>query len=148
MYVFFLHVWLLKTKQKQWTLLSSSLKALFNMEDLWGKNFELHVWCLSCILMLRRVNKQPWIHIYWNLCCYYQDIYDWISPFNKPSGSWFILALYSLWGKLVWHFWSFAYFHFFGALKKLFELQFLSGALFSHPVKDTDSMQGHAAQIF
>ena len=51
-------------------------------------------------MMSRRVNKQPGIQRFWNLCCYYQNIYDWISQFNKPSGSWFILTLQSM-GKWV-----------------------------------------------
>ena len=28
--------------------------------------------------------KQPGKQKYWNLCSHYQDIYDWILPFNKP----------------------------------------------------------------
>ena len=32
---------------------------------------------------VQRVNKQPGIQKFGNLCCYYQDIYDWISPLNN-----------------------------------------------------------------
>ena len=56
------------------------------------------------------------------LAGYYQDIYDWISPFNKPSGLWFYNP--TVWWKLVWYIWSLAYFHFFEALNNAFEVQF------------------------
>ena len=45
------------------------------------KYFELS--CLCCILMFRWINKLPGIQQFWNLCSHYQDIYDWISPFEK-----------------------------------------------------------------
>ena len=31
-------------------------------------------------------NEQPEIQKIWNWCNHYQDIYDWISPFDKLSG--------------------------------------------------------------
>ena len=37
-------------------------------------------------------NKQPGIQQFWYSCGHYQDIYDWISPLNKQSGSQFILT--------------------------------------------------------
>ena len=48
---------------------------------LWRFDFFLFELCLCCIMMFRRVNyKQPGIQKFWHLWCYYQDIYDWISP--------------------------------------------------------------------
>ena len=38
------------------------------------------------------INKQPGIQKFWNLSSQYQDMYDWISPFNKSSSLWFILT--------------------------------------------------------
>ena len=73
------------------------LKTLFNIvEARFLKYVEL--WCLCCIMMFRRVNKQPGMQKFWELCCYYQDIYNWMSPFNKPSCSWFILTLQAIGG--------------------------------------------------
>ena len=57
-------------------------------------------WCLCCIMMFRWTNKQPGIQKFWNWCGHYQDIYDWISPLNRPSGSPFILLHSSLWGEM------------------------------------------------
>ena len=37
---------------------------------------------------------------------------------------------YSLWGKWVWYFWSLAYFRFFEAINKAFEVQFFQGFIF------------------
>ena len=39
-------------------------------------------------------------------------------------------------------------FHFFKALNDAFEVQFFFRASFLYIIKDTDSMQGHAAQSF
>ena len=52
----------------------------------------VELWCLCSIMMLRRVNKQPGKQKFWNRCSHYQEIYDWISPLNKRSGSPFILT--------------------------------------------------------
>ena len=30
------------------------------------------------------INKQPEVQKLWRSCCHYQDIYDWISAFDKP----------------------------------------------------------------
>ena len=49
--------------------------------------------------------------------------------------------------KWVWYFWSHAYFCFFEALNGAFEVQFFQGFIFT-PIKDTDNMSGHVAQIF
>ena len=45
----------------------------------------LEFWCLCCILMFRWINKQRRIQTFWKLCYHYQEIYDWISPLNKPD---------------------------------------------------------------
>ena len=39
----------------------------------------VELWCLCC-MMFRWTNKQPGIQKFRNLCCHYQDNYDWISP--------------------------------------------------------------------
>ena len=64
---------------------------------------KLHViffllWCLCCMMMFRRTNKQPGLQKFWNLCGHYlyQDVYDWISPLNKRSGLPFILTQQSM----------------------------------------------------
>ena len=75
-----LHVKLSRTSQV--------LKTLFNIVE---APLIVELWCLWCILMFRRVNKQSRIQKYSNSCCYHQDIYDWISPLNKQFGSLFIL---------------------------------------------------------
>ena len=67
------------------------LKALFNIvEEQLKKIIEL--WCQCCIMMFRKVNKQPGMQKFWNWCSHYQEIYDWISPLNKRAGSAFILT--------------------------------------------------------
>ena len=52
----------------------------------------------------------------WSWCGHYQDIYDWISPFNKPSDWWFILTQQCMveyeYGKSG----HLSFFHFFEAL--------------------------------
>ena len=74
---------------------SMGLKTLFNIvEDQFQKIVEL--WCLCCIMMFRRINKQRGIQFFWNWCSHYQEIYDWISPLNKRSGSPFILTQQSM----------------------------------------------------
>ena len=68
-----------------------TLKALFNIvEEQFLKMVEL--WCQCCIMMFRKVNKQPGMQKFWNWCSHYQEIYDWISPLNKRAGSAFILT--------------------------------------------------------
>ena len=66
------------------------LKTLFNivedrLKKLW--NFDNY---LCCIMMFRRVNRQPGMQKFWNWCSHYGEIYDWISPLNKRSDSPFI----------------------------------------------------------
>ena len=51
---------------------------------------------VNCIMMFRWINEQPGIQKFGNLCSHYQDIYDWISPFNKLSDWWFILTQQSM----------------------------------------------------
>ena len=84
----------------------STLKTLFNiMEERLKKIVEL--WCLCCIMMFRKVNKQPGMQKFWNWCSHYQEIYDWISPLNKRAGSAFILTLTVVYGeKWVWWIWA------------------------------------------
>ena len=43
----------------------------------------VELWCLCCTMMFRWINEQPGIQKFWNLCCDYQEIFDWISSFNK-----------------------------------------------------------------
>ena len=62
-----------------------SLKTLFNIVEERFNFFEL--WCQCCIMMFRKVNKQPGMQKFWNWCSHYQEIYDWISPLNKRAGS-------------------------------------------------------------
>ena len=67
------------------------LKTLFNIvEERFKKIVEL--WYLCCIMVFRKVNKQPGMQKFWNWCSHYQEIYDWISPLNKRAGSAFILT--------------------------------------------------------
>ena len=53
----------------------------------------------------------------------------------------------TVYGEMTWYFWSLAYFCFFEALNDAFEEKIFQG-LILHPITDTDSMQGNAAQIF
>ena len=62
----------------------------------------LELWCLCCMMMFRWINKQPGIQKFWNLCSHHQEIYDWISPLNKPSGLCFILTQQSRGGGGRW----------------------------------------------
>ena len=91
---------------------------------------------MCCMMMFRWTNKQPGIQKFWNLCCHYQDSYDWISPLNKRSGLPFILTqqsmgrkisinlvtcLFSLLWCTYWCFWgaSFSGLHFYTLWKTL-----------------------------
>ena len=96
-----------------------------------------------------QINKQPRIQKFWNFSCYYEDIYDWISPFNKPSGSWFILTLQSI-GEMSMVFPVTCLFSLFWVLKHLMMLLKYNffRASFLHLIKDSDNMEGHTAQIF
>ena len=69
-----------------------ALKTLFDMLRLDLKS----CWTLMSVLSNGVENNQPGIQNFWNLCGHYQDIYDWISPFNKPSDWWFILTQKSM----------------------------------------------------
>ena len=124
-----------------------TLKTLYHFRGTISKEI-VELWSLCCIMMFRRVNKQPGnIQKFRNLCCYDQDIYDWISPFNKPSGSWFILILHTVYmGKWKMVFLVTCIFSLFEALYNAFEFEVqIFRASFLHPITDTDSMQGHAA---
>ena len=47
-------------------------------------------------MMFRWINKQPGMQKFWNWCSHYQEIYDWISTFNKQSDLPFILTQQSI----------------------------------------------------
>ena len=61
-----------------------TLKTLLNILEAPVKKI-VELWCLCCMMMFRWTNKQSGIQWFWHLCGHYQDIYDWISPLNKPS---------------------------------------------------------------
>ena len=67
----------------------------------------------------------------WNLCCHYQDIYDWILPFKKPD-LWFIYTAVNLHSHL----------YIFTSLKhKLMILRCnMFRVSFLYPITDFDSM--------
>ena len=91
------------------------------MEDRLKKIVEL--WCLCGIMVFRRVNKQPGKQKFWNWCSHYQEIYDWISPLNKQSGSpWGKMSMVNLVTCLFSLFWS--------SLNDVFEAQIFSGLHF------------------
>ena len=92
-------------------------------------------------MMFRWINKQPGLKKSKNLCGHYQDIHDWISPFNKPWGLWFIPIQQSIW-KWVFYIPSLVCFHFFEVLKDAFKVHFFQGFMFTpyYLIKDTDSM--------
>ena len=63
---------------------------------------------------------------------HYQDIYDWISPFNKPSDLWFILPQQSIGGN---EHGKFGHLTIFASLKHLMILltrNFFQGFIFTH----------------
>ena len=99
---------------------------------------------MRCIRMFRRVNNQPGIHKILKFMLLL-SIYLWlISPFDKPSGSWFIISLTSM-GELVWYFWKLHISNFLKHLKTLLKsFSFYSASFFP---KDTESMEGNSAQI-
>ena len=109
-----------------------SLKVISVLQKHCGGSIKkiVELWCLCCIMMFRRVNKQPGMQKFWNWCSHYQEIYDWISPPNKRSGWTFILDTVVYGGKWVWWIWSLVYFHSFEALNDAFEVQFFSGLHF------------------
>ena len=52
------------------------LNNVFNIVEARSQNiFEL--WCLCCMMTFRWINKQPGMQKFWNVWCYYQEIYDW-----------------------------------------------------------------------
>ena len=69
--------------------------------------------------MFMWIIKQPGIQQLLNWCGYYHDIYDWISPLNKPSGLKLILTEESM-GKISIQ--SHVYFHLFEAFNDAFKL--------------------------
>ena len=81
-------------------------------------------------MMFRLINKQPGIQKFRNLCGHYQDIYDWISPFNKLSGLWFILTQHSMVENQNGKSSHLTFFHFFEALDA-FEVQNFQGFNFT-----------------
>ena len=122
-------------------------RTLFNIVDTWLKK-KIELWCLCCTMMFRWINKQPGIQKFWNWCSHYQDIYDWISPLNKPSGRsglWFILTQQSMGqnenGKSG-HLSIFT--SLFKAFDNAFEVHFFR-ASFLHVIKDTNSIHVYKA---
>ena len=82
-------------------------------------NFDICV----ILVMSRWIYKQPGIQQFWNLCCHYQDIYDWISPLNKLQFLRFILTLQSMREKsMVNPITCIVYLLFFGALNEAFQV--------------------------
>ena len=116
----------------KWEMVNFLLKTLFNIVKAQFKNkkyFDVCVvrWCSE----FGPINSQEYIG------SHYQDIYDWISPLNKPSDLWFILtAVYggNEYGKS-------GHLSIFTSLKNFvaFEVQFFR-ASFVYPIKDTDNM--------
>ena len=78
-------------------------------------------------MMFRWTIKQPGIQKFWNLCGLYQDIYDWISPLNKRSGTPFILTQQSVG---INEYGISGHLHIF-ALNGAFEMQFFQGFIFT-----------------
>ena len=116
----------------------NGLKTLFNIvEERFKKIVELR--CLCCIMMFRKVNKQPGMQKFWNWCSHYQEIYDWISPvLNKRAGS---ALFYSNTVLIVYMggneygesgpFWPLVHFHSYEALNDAFEVQIFQGFIFT-----------------
>ena len=129
------------------TLPHSPLKTLFNIVEAPLKNFDVSyklkkhfdvcvVWSCSDGSINSRECKSFEIDAV--------TIYDWMSSFNKQSGLPFTLIQQSMGKKgKSGHLSIFTYLkHLVMLLKyKFFRASFL------HPIKDTDSMYGHAAQI-
>ena len=116
------------------------LKTLFNIVEVWYTNllnFDVCVvWCSDGL-----INRQEYksFEIYAD----YQDIYDWVSPFND---SWFILILQSMGGGGEYG--KSGHLYIFTSLKHLMVLLkfFLFRASFLHHITNTASIKGHAAQ--
>ena len=109
--------------------------------EAWLKKCELLYLC--CIMMFKWINKHPGIQKFWNWCSHYQEIYDWISPFNIPSGLWFILTQQSMGGDYG----KSGNLSVFTVLKHLMlplKCSFFRASLL-HLIEDTDSMQGDVA---
>ena len=80
-------------------------------------------------MMFRWTIKQPRTHRFWNVCCLYQDIYDWIYSNTAVYGEkWVVVFVVTC-----------IYFRFFEALNGAFKVQFFFRASFLH-ISDTDSM--------
>ena len=137
-----------------WRLVSLELNlyfimTLFNIVEVPYKkkllNFDV---CDVCMMIFRGTNKEPGIQKFWNLCCYHASIHLWLNiTIQKPSGSWFILTLQSM-GEISILFLVTCIFSLFWStlIMMLLKCNFFR-ASFLHPITDTDSTQGHAAQI-
>ena len=85
-------------------------------------------------MMFRRVNKQPGIKKSLEInavTLYLQNIYDWISPLNKQSGSQLIIPQQSMGENeygISGHLHIFAFFE---ALNNAFKVQFFQGFIFT-----------------
>ena len=84
-------------------------------------------------MMFNWTNKQPGIQKFWNLCGLYQDIYDWISPLNKLSGSSFILTQQSM-GKNEYGIRVLAWISELGVQKYTFYLRWIECPIPFHPI--------------
>ena len=114
-----------------------SLNTLFNIVEAPFKKI-VEPWCVCCMMMFNWTNKQPWIQTFWNLCGLYQDIYDWILPLNKWSGSSFILTQQSM-GRNEYGISGHLHIFAFWKHTVLVRCSFFR-ASFLHLFKDTDSM--------
>ena len=114
----------------QSTNLSNSDRLTQNISPLRSQSKINELWSLCCIMMFRSINKQPGIHNLWKLWCYYQYFYDWISPINILSGSWFILTLQSMGENEYGTSGHLSIFHFFEALVMML-LQSFQGFMFT-----------------
>ena len=108
------------------------LKTLLNIVE---ARFKKQCWNLISVLY-NDVSLESGIQQFWNYF-HYPDIYDLLSPFNKPSGLWFILTQQSMGeiecGK------SGCLLPLFEARNAAFEVKFFRTS-FSHLIKDTGSM--------
>ena len=91
-------------------------------------------------MMLSWTNKQQGLQKYSKLYSHNQDIYDWISLFNKLLGLWFILTQKSM-GEMN-EYGKSSHLSIFTSLKQL--MMRLKWKMFRasclHHIKDTDSM--------
>ena len=95
--------------------------------------------------MMFRWITQPGIQKLWNFCGHYQDVYDWISPLNKPSDLWFILTQQSM-GEIIMVNPVTCLFSLHWSTFDAFKEQFSQGFIL-HLIKDTDSIYYRDIQL-